>query len=78
MSTLKVGQKVKFRPTHQKDIELAGTVAKVNKDGTVDVQSTAGNGSVSRLYPAHLSDIWPDHDPEPEEEGSQDASEKET
>jgi hypothetical protein len=56
---LKVGQKVKFSPTHQKDITFTGTIVAIHEGAAdcVDVKSEAGNGSVSRLYTAHAADV---------------------
>lgn len=53
--SLKVGQRVRFRPTHQKELELTGKVQEINSDSVV-VESDAGNGSVSRVYAVHAND----------------------
>lgn len=50
-----VGDRIKFRPTHQKDLELTGEVKAVHGDH-VEVLSEAANGSVERLYVADLKD----------------------
>jgi hypothetical protein len=71
---LKKGQRVRFRPTHHKELELTGSVKRVYEDNSVDVKSDAGNGSISRLYSAHASDCSVIEEenteaaPEPEEE----------
>lgn len=79
----KVGDRIKFRPTHQKDLELTGKVKAVNGKEAV-VLSEAGNGSVSRVYHVHTDDCTPiteekpapaDQDPEdqdPEDQGQGD------
>jgi len=54
---LKVGNRVKFRPSHQKDLELTGEVQEISEDHkTVDVLSEEHNGSAPRLYTVHESD----------------------
>jgi hypothetical protein len=55
----KAGDRVRFRPTHQKDLELTGTVDKKQGDDArvLNVKSDAGAGSVSRVYPADINDV---------------------
>ena len=53
----KLGERVQFRPTHAKELLLTGVVLKLYQDSrTVDIESEPGNGSVSRIYSAHLDD----------------------
>ena len=59
-----VGQLVKFRPTHQKDLELSGKVKAV-QDDLVDVLSDEANGSVSRVYSVHAKDCTAIETPAP-------------
>ncbi len=66
---LEIGQRVKFRTSHQKELELTGTIESVSGD-SVAVMADEANGSVSRVYVAHAADVTAI-----ESEGS-DASEK--
>ena len=52
---MQIGDRVKFRPTHQKELELTGTVRDIGTD-VVEIETDEANGSVSRLYVAHAAD----------------------
>lgn len=52
---LQVGDRIKFRPTHAKDLELSGEVKAIDED-LLDVLSDESNGSVSRIYSVHVND----------------------
>jgi len=57
---VKLGERVQFRPTHAKDLLLTGIVGRIHKDEkTVDISSEPGNGSISRIYSAHVDDCQP-------------------
>jgi hypothetical protein len=82
---LKKGQRVVFRPTHAKELQLKGKVVRVHEDGKmVDVVSEAANGSVSRVYTAHADDVVPfkdavevpERDETPAEEETREAAEE--
>lgn len=56
---LKVGQKVSFRPTHNKHLELKGTITAVNDDHDVATVKADADGKaieVSREFQADASD----------------------
>lgn len=56
---LKEGQKVKFRPTHNKALELRGTVKKVSDEHDVVTVTADPDGKaveVARDFDAHASD----------------------
>ena len=74
---LKVGQSIKFRPTHQKELELSGKVKAVRGD-LVDVLSDAANGSVSRVHSVHAKDCTAIETPAPAAETKPAANETET
>lgn len=53
----KVGQRVEFRPTHQKDMKRTGWVADVSDyHNVLDVQLEPGSGEVTRVYQADAAD----------------------
>jgi hypothetical protein len=58
-SNLAVGQWVEFYRTHDKHTKLRGKIARIHPgaDDLVDVRTTPGNGSVSRLETASASDV---------------------
>jgi hypothetical protein len=60
--SLEVGQRVKFRRSHDKSLELTGRVVKVDEDaGVVDIE-TEPDGKileVATTETAHLADVTP-------------------
>ena len=51
------GDRVRFRPTHHKELLLTGTIVGGDDRNSVEIQSDEANGSVSRLYVAHEADV---------------------
>lgn len=57
---MKAGDKVKFRPTHNKALELTGTIAGLHEDGKtvyVDVDANEKYGMVAHLHVANKNDM---------------------
>jgi transcription antitermination factor NusG len=57
---LKVGQEVRFRPTHHKNLELTGTITEINDDHdviTVEAQPDGKAIEVAREFQAHAADV---------------------
>jgi predicted transcriptional regulator len=57
---LKVGQKVRFRPTHQPELELEGTIAGVSDDHDIVDVTAEPDGKkieVKRNYQAHARHV---------------------
>ena len=53
---MNLGDRVTFRPTHQPDLLLTGTL--VGGEGNIlRVESDPGNGSIARIYEAHASHV---------------------
>ncbi len=58
--TLKVGQKVRFRPTHQPELELSGTISAISEDhDVVDVDADVDGKviQVEKTYQAHAKHV---------------------
>lgn len=56
---MKPGDRVTFRPTHQPDLLLTGTLVGESAVNILRVESEPGNGSIARIYEAHASQVRP-------------------
>lgn len=61
-SDLEVGQRVRFRRSHDRNVELTGSIVKIHEtDDCVDVETEPDGkiAEVSTIETAHISDLTP-------------------
>jgi preprotein translocase subunit YajC len=58
---LNVGQRVRFKRSHDKAVELVGTIVKVNEDSTVEILTEVDGKviEVETTETAHIADVAP-------------------
>jgi hypothetical protein len=61
MPKLREGQRVKFFRTHDKTLELTGTITQVNEDSTVNIETQPDGKAieVGGIETAHADDVTP-------------------
>jgi hypothetical protein len=67
---MKIGDRVTFRPSHQTDLLLTGTLVGCDDVNHLQVEADAQNGSMAKTYDTHASTVTLLEDPAPAAEAA--------